>query len=208
MYIAAGLRHPARVVFALAFLFASIAAAESPSASRLRALNAEVLELHAAMHGAPYGGSPEDHGRIPLLLGRRASQLSTLMQEDPASAIDLAFSPELLTELSVDFPEAASQLELLGSWEGKLEHWVMDFPNGTAQSQILLHGADSTLELHLTTGKSRHTRNGEKVWVTGILLGRIIAAEETTPAMARRPFQGTKIQTAMDSNIKVFSPQS
>src|SRR5712675_1469669 len=83
---------------------------ESERAAQVRALNNSVLQLHGQMQ-ENVSGAAGVHSQAAIVLAQRAATLQALIQEDPHAALSFAFSPELLEDLAIKFPEAANLLE-------------------------------------------------------------------------------------------------
>lgn len=131
------LKAPAAVLFlALLFAQAVLTTAQQPSEPgsargiQARSLNNQLLEVYSRLLNLPRGDSAETlRGQAAAIIGQRAGVLEALIRENPAEAISLAFTQDLLTDLAKAFPESAEQLESLTEWEGPLEVTVEDDAN-------------------------------------------------------------------------------
>src|SRR5690349_21521937 len=99
-------------------------AGENPD--KLRALNARVLELHAALGRADAGRAAQIRAESSQVFAERAAALKALIRESPAAALGLAFPHDLTVELAGKFPASAGLLEKHGTWQGRSEHVVLD----------------------------------------------------------------------------------
>src|SRR5450759_2448742 len=116
-------------------LGASVAQAQTDSAAGgIRGLNNQVLRLHGEMQRGDARTAAELRRQASSAIAQRAAEMSALIEKDPAQALSMAFSPDLLAELAEKFPEAAGQLESQGTWQGTAEYWIEDFANGSSRS--------------------------------------------------------------------------
>jgi hypothetical protein len=188
-------------ILRLVVALAPVVWAQAPSqADQVRRLNQEILKLHGALRGPDLGRQQELSRKAEELIAERAKRLAALMEEDPGQALSLAFPPDTLMQLEQELPRAAAQLESQGTWEGRIQR-----APGSPRSQILLHGADTSLELHLVEPLAPGLRNGDMVSITGIRLGRGIAAVDTTTEIAASGTSGSHPQSAI---CDVRSPDS
>src|SRR4029434_3583981 len=74
------------------------------NSENVRNLNGRVLQLQASLKRA----NGNEHARIQSeaapVFSQRAAALTALIKENPGAALGLAFSQDLLDELSSDFP--------------------------------------------------------------------------------------------------------
>ena len=101
----------------------SAVAQSSPQADQLRSYNAQVLALESAapaVHGAATDVT------MTKLLALRAKSMQTLIVENPAEALALAFPADVLADLAASFPEQRGYLEQRGAWQGELEYLIED----------------------------------------------------------------------------------
>src|SRR5262245_31923712 len=92
-----------------------------------RDLNNELLGTFARLRNLPPGNTPAAiRSQAESIIGQRAAVLEALIEEDPGEALSLAFSPDLLGNLAVAFPNSSNDLETAGEWEGPLEVIVED----------------------------------------------------------------------------------
>src|SRR5450759_1614984 len=111
-------------------------------AGGIRGLNNQVLRLHGEMQRGDARSAVELRRQASAAIAQRAAEISALIEKDPAQALSMAFSADLLAELAEKFPEAAGMLETQGTWQGPVEHWVEDYPDGSHLS--LIHISEPT----------------------------------------------------------------
>src|SRR5438105_4559431 len=123
-------------------------AAEPEKVTQTRSLNSSLLQLHEAIQNADVLEAQALRSRAEVLIERRAAQLSALIEENPAAALSMAFSPELIADLAANFPDSAAKLEKQGTWEGPAQAWVEDHPDGSQRSFVQLRLSEQTLRVH------------------------------------------------------------
>src|SRR5947207_2325793 len=101
-----------------------LTAQNDPSTSRLRSLNNQLLTMYGRLLSSPAGDASALRSQAATVIEQRAAILGNMIQTDPAKALGLAFSQDLLANLAGAFPQSASQLESAGTWEGQL-NWVV-----------------------------------------------------------------------------------
>ena len=106
-----------------------LAAQNNPSAARLRGLNNQVLGIYGQLLSSPAGEAIALRSQAAPVIQQRAALLSELIETDTVQALGLAFSEDLLANLGAAFPQSASQLETVGTWEGQLDWVVAMRPN-------------------------------------------------------------------------------
>src|SRR5438034_4793550 len=102
----------------------NLTAQNDPSTSRLRSLNNQLLTMYGRLLSSPAGDASALRSQAATVIEQRAAILGNMIQTDPAKALGLAFSQDLLANLAGAFPQSASQLESAGTWEGQL-NWVV-----------------------------------------------------------------------------------
>src|SRR4051794_5310376 len=95
----------------VALLTAVTFAQESETSARVRALNNAVVDLHAKLQTASSADRANLRLQAASILEERAVELATLIQHQPAEALSVAFTPELLEDLRTSFPELAPRFE-------------------------------------------------------------------------------------------------
>ena len=124
----------------------SAVAQSSPQADQLRSYNAQVLALESA--------APDVHGAATdvmatKLLALRAKSMQTLIVENPAEALALAFPADVLADLAASFPEHRGYLEQRGAWQGELEYLIEDDAAMSRHRNVFrLHRDGEVLEVH------------------------------------------------------------
>src|SRR5450759_2238522 len=105
-------------------LGASVAQAQTDEpAVGFRGLNNQVLRLHGEMQRGDARTAVELRRQASAAIAQRAAEMSALIEKDPAQALSMAFSADVLADLAAKFPEATGQLETLGTWAGPVEYW-------------------------------------------------------------------------------------
>src|SRR5881296_89858 len=99
-------------------------AQNNPPAARLRSLNNHLLGIYGLLLSSPAGEAIALRSQAAQVIQERAALLGDMIETDPAQALGLAFSQDLLANLAAAFPDSASRLESTGTWEGQLE-WVV-----------------------------------------------------------------------------------
>ena len=138
-----------------------------------RALNDELLRVHGEIQRAPRATFAR--GQAAGIIEKRAAALRALIKTDPAQAIQMAFSPELLADLSAKFPVSAARFETHGTWQGPVEYRIYDGADGSHWSQILMTVGSEEVELHFAGTEPANLSSGDVVEATGILLGSDMA---------------------------------
>src|SRR5438128_199834 len=105
------------VAWAITLTLAAVslhAQAVSPAVERIQNLNDQTISnfIRAA------------HTDAADVLSQRAAALNELIEHDPAQALELALSPELLADVAMKFPDSASRLESHGTWRGTIQMWT------------------------------------------------------------------------------------
>jgi hypothetical protein len=137
-------------------VFAALANGQtSSSAVEARGWNDEVLRVHGEMQRAPRTGLESARGQAAGIIEKRAAALHTLIKEDPAQAMRMAFSPELLADLADKFPASASRLEKHGTWQGPVEYRIYDGADGSHWSQILMTVGAEMVQLPFRRSRTR-----------------------------------------------------
>src|SRR5262245_53331372 len=89
----------------------------------IRNWNTRVLQLHNELLNANGGSRAAIRALASPVFRQRAAALAELMETDPQSVVDTAFSPDLLRSLGAAFPGA--ELEEQGEFSGVAEHIVV-----------------------------------------------------------------------------------
>jgi M6 family metalloprotease-like protein len=152
-----------------------IGAQEDP-ATRLRGLNDELLQLHSEVLSYSTDQSTAQRSGAAHLIQQRAAALGDLIQHDPAQALSLALSPEVLEDLAVAFPESASSLELHGKWHGSIERWVADGADlRSSKTLTRLNTGNLSLDLHFAGLEPAGLTSGSILEATGVQVGTRVA---------------------------------
>src|SRR5438876_2777933 len=102
---------------------------------RLRGLNAEALRLRGLLHSANANEQAQIHAQGAAVLEQRQALLESLMSALPGTALQLAFSADVLSDLAGAFPQAAGRLESRGAWQGQLYYYIEDSPGFTSHRE-------------------------------------------------------------------------
>ena len=178
----------------------------SGQADRVRSLNNDLLRIHAEAQGVPSQGLTALRDEAAPVIAQRAAALSALIQDDPAEALKVVLSPELVADLVAKFPASAAQLETHGTWAGPVEQWVMDHRDGTHQTVTrMLAAGGQTLEVHFAGLEPKNIKCGETLQATGVVVGATLLAYSTTV----QPVPTTTTSTATASSVcTTTGPQS
>jgi len=118
-----------RLPIIFSFLFAVAPVFGQGISDSVRNLNGRVLQLQEALQRANPAEKAAIQAEAAPVFRQRASALSTLIRQDPASALALAFSQDLLDTLAANFPASTGNLERQGEWSGTSNHLVFDDPD-------------------------------------------------------------------------------
>jgi hypothetical protein len=139
-----------------------------PLAAGLRELNNSVLLLHA---GAREPNDAAMHAQASVRIRQRAEMLRALMDENPAEALKLAFSPEVLSDLSSRFPDAAQDLETHGTWEGTFEATIFDYPDKSSRTVYRMKlGEQQRVEIHFAGVDPGSLQTGDLLQAEGVAI--------------------------------------
>jgi M6 family metalloprotease-like protein len=158
---------------------APVRAQDRISVNRIHELNNDVLRLDSALREAIPARSAELRNQALAALATRAAALTALMDSDPHEVLASVFSPELLAHLATRFPEAASNLEIQGTWSGPAETWVYDYPDGSHRSVTQVKTGSETLEVHMVNSEPVPCSQNSTLEISGVRLGNKVAAESS-----------------------------
>lgn len=199
----------------LAIIFTSSALAQTePAADRLRVLNNSLLGLHegvseatkAAVRKATNSELQESQSTASRLIAERAAALTALIQDDPQQALSFAFTPELLANLSAQFPDSAGLLEKAGTWQGALEYWIEDSANATSRSIQRMKFGDDSMELHFAGPQPPEATSGTMLTVTGVRAGRLMAVAAATVQAATATALSCSTTGAQNTLVLLANP--
>src|SRR5438067_13022321 len=148
---------------------------EPEKVAQTRNLNASLLQLHQAIQDADASEAPALRERAAAVIERRAARLAALIEENPAAALSMAFSPELLADLAAKFPDSAARIERQDTVEGPAEVWVEDNPDGWHRSYLKVNTGGESLRVYFD-GAQPEIKCGNSVRVAGIRLATSMAA--------------------------------
>ena len=213
-------RVPVRLL-ALAIVFASLGVAQTseslrratPAVRRIESgdvltratdLNNALLRLHGEMQSAAPDGAADVRRQAAAVIEQRAAVLSDLIQQDPRQALSLAFSADLLADLASKFPESASLLETQGTWQGPVEYWIADYPDGSHKTVRRLNLDQETVELQFTGPEPAGLTSGSLLVAEGVRLGNVVAVSSASlPAETTLP--KTKSFSAFDGKVSTMA---
>lgn len=154
-------------------MIATTAFAQPPRPERMRELNNEVLQFHSLRQG----GLADKAASVAI--ARRAEAMAGLIRRDPAAALAFAFSPDLLADLAGKFPDSAQLLESQGAWNGTMESFVLDGPDGSHRTRHVLRTGAGDLELYFAREEPAAQTCGRAVSVQGVRLDGQVAVSMT-----------------------------
>lgn len=164
-------------VAALVFWVSAVSAQDNGLAGRLRALNAQLLQLHGLVQNAGAGEAAALRSQAAPVIEQRAQALSALIQQNTREALTLAFSEDLLADLGNSFPASAGRLESHGAWEGVIDYLVtMDFDLVNYTSSRKMHAGSELLEIHFAGTEPNGLKSGDRLSVQGVRAGNQVAA--------------------------------
>ncbi|HEX9042094.1 MAG TPA: NEW3 domain-containing protein [Trebonia sp.] len=149
--------------------------ADSPLAAQVRALNSRLLQLHASVRDS--GSADASSTQAAAVIQDRAAALSALTAAAPAEALTLAFAPELLAELAIEFPASAAFLESHATLTGPLEYWTEDAADLKSGHTLvrMSSGPGRTVDLYFAGQQPAGVKSGDTVEVTGVIAGPAMA---------------------------------
>ncbi|PYT11241.1 MAG: hypothetical protein DMG59_27010, partial [Acidobacteria bacterium] len=125
-------------------------------------------------------------------------------QQRPRQALSLAFSADLLADLASRFPESASLLETQGTWQGPVEYWIADYPDGSHKTVRRLNLDQETVELQFSGSEPAGLTSGSLLVAEGVRLGNVVAVSSASlPAETTLP--KTKSFSAFDGKVSTMA---
>src|SRR5262249_22148101 len=113
------------------------------------------------------------------VFAQRSKALKDLIREAPGEALGLAFSQDLINDLSAKFPASAGLIEKHGTWQGPSEHMVMDDPGHQIRKfQVQIRSGNETLQVYSAQGEP-HCISGNTLTATGVRVENVLAAGST-----------------------------
>jgi M6 family metalloprotease-like protein len=168
-----------RIFISLAFITLTMtpALAQSGTASdRLRSLNNEILHLNGAIQRARADEVQDLRVRAGAAIVERGKALEDLVERDPGLVLSMILPAEVTADLALRFPEAASSLEMHGTWQGSAERWIIDFPGGSHRSFIRLTTGAEALDVYYASPEPVETSPSGNVQVSGARIGNLVVA--------------------------------
>jgi M6 family metalloprotease-like protein len=111
------------------------------------------------------------------LLLDRARELETLIDQDPAKALDAALDDDSLARLARAYPAAAAHLEIHGRFQGSIEYMVADdFESGASSHAIWMTLGKDRVRVRFTGREPEGIEHATTAAVDGIRSGGSIAA--------------------------------
>lgn len=146
-------------------------------AAHLGTLNNTLLRLYGQTVAADASQQASLHSQASQVIAERFAALQTLIAQDPAAALRLAFDQNLLAALGETFPESASLLESRDTWEGPVEYVIFDDPTMTKHRvDIKMSVAEDTYEVHFPEHEPGWLKCGDILNVAGVKSGTQVAA--------------------------------
>jgi M6 family metalloprotease-like protein len=149
--------------------------------SQARDLNNQLLTALTRISNLPNGETPAAiRSQADSVIGQRAAVLEALIAESPKEALSLAFSADLLSRLSVAFPDSAKELEANGEWEGPIEVLVEDGVNLLSHKTVyrMRMRDGQTANIHFPDGENESLGSGDVLRVRGVRVKSEIAAAD------------------------------
>lgn len=170
-----------RSFFVAVLAFAPAAFAQGNSvAGRLRALNAQLLQLRGQLHGAAAGQQGAIHSQAAPVFAQRKALLESLIASQPGLALQLAFPADVIGDLGTAFPEVAGNLEARGTYQGELLYMVGDAVGFTSHQEMRrLRVNGRMIDLYTAEQSPAGAKCNEIVAASGVLSGGKLAAETT-----------------------------
>ena len=150
---------------------------DTPAAGRMRALNNSLLRLHGQVQQASPGNVALLRSQATTVIAQRAAALTNLIWNDPHAALSFAFSPELLADLAVKFPQSASSLESRVTISGPVQRWTADYPGMKSRTWLTMKQGQTVLALHFAYREPPNLNSGDVLQVTGVVAGSQMAVE-------------------------------
>jgi hypothetical protein len=151
-------------------------ARHSNHAAQVRQLNNELLRLHGEMQQISPDHWEALREQAAPVLAQRFAALGELIQRNPTEALKFAFSPELLDDLAAKFPQALSQIERHGTWQGPVERWIFDSADWKSTRELLqMKAGQHTFEVHFAGPEPAGLNTGDVIEVTGVQVGNLLA---------------------------------
>jgi M6 family metalloprotease-like protein len=175
--------HQRRIVLACllftALFFTTFPLLAQGVSDNVRGLNGRVLQFLGALQQGNAAEKARIRAEAAPVFSQRAAALTALIRQDPGSALSLAFSQDLLTELRANFPGSASNLEQQGAWSGTSDHIIFDDPERQVRRfQVQIQSGNDAAEVYSAAGEP-HCVSGETLTAEGIRIGNVIAAGTT-----------------------------
>ncbi len=141
----------------------------------LPGLNNALLQLYSQTLGASPAQAAAARREAEEVISDRALALEALIAEDPAQALAVGFSTDLLEDLRNAFPDSAPQLEQRGSFTGIFEVEIADNEQLTSgrETRGLRIGA---IRLELFFAEETNATPGLTLTVEGMSVGGSLAA--------------------------------
>lgn len=158
---------------------AGTSAGSQDKAALVRGLNNRVLSIEADAQAAGAGTLAALMDEANATIHQRAAALADLIAANPREAIQFAFSPEVVADLATKFPQAVSDLETQGTWQGQVERWVLDSADLKSSVDVVkLNVGQRAFELHFAGPEPKTLQSGDLIQVTGVQVGSKIAISE------------------------------
>lgn len=170
-----------KMLVAVAFLFTAtlVRAQGNSQAAIVQSLNNSLLQLYGQLLAANSSNGNSLHSQASQVISLRFAALQTLITQDPANALELAFDDNLLAGLKKTFPQSASLLESHGTWTGPVDYIILDDHTlANHRVDISMNSTDGALKLHFTEHEPSWFQCRDILTVSGVKLGEQVAAAD------------------------------
>jgi M6 family metalloprotease-like protein len=152
-------------------------AQQKPAGGKVQELNSQVLQAYGQFQSSPAAANGR-RAEITALLEQRAAALESLIAQNPAEALRVAFSADVVTELAAAFPGARRSLESHGRWEGPIEYIIEDSTDFRSHRNIrAMSVRGETLYIQFAGPEPDGLQSGDVLRVEGVRAGNQVAAD-------------------------------
>src|SRR5206468_3693682 len=86
----------------------------------------------------------------------------------------------VLSDLAAKFPDAADQLEAHGTWDGPVETWISDYPDGSHKTSTRMKVGGQNVEIQFAGSGRASLKCGDRLQATGIRVGSMMVASSSS----------------------------
>ena len=168
-----------RLALLLILLYSAtfVKAQGNSEAAHVLSLNNSLLRLYGQLQAVDASQGASVRSQASEVISERFAALQTLIAQDPAAALQLAFDDNLLAALAAAFPDSASQLESQVTLEGPVDYVILDDATlSRHRIDITMQVAGSELNLHFTEHEPGWLKCNDIVRVSGVQAGDQVAA--------------------------------